>query len=345
MKKHWFKLVLASLVLVCGVVIWGLLATLWGSMAEYEASSEIGAVTEYFDRFAAGDYNTAADSSGFVFDEKNSKEDYIQYLKDAFGSDFSDLRFAGREGETEGEKTYCIYAGNDPLGLVRLIPVSDGGRRWKVIAEVEYAPSVSILAPAYVTVSANGVQLSPDEGAEPVLDEDFKALSGFFEVPAKVAYTLDGYLYEPSVTAVAPDGTPCDLTEAEDGNIVVTVPPTEAQREEFETLMTDFSRLYACFVAKDTSFAQLKPKMIKNTPFYKAVAGFYNGWYISHTGYEFRDMRISDIVRPAEGYFAGTICFDHVILRNKKENVYSTSYRLSFREVDGVWLLADLKIL
>ncbi len=342
MKKHWFKIALLSLAAVLTVVVWGLLDTLWNSMEQYEANSEIGAVTEYFHHFASGDYDTAAAASGFTFDEKNSKENYVQYLKDTFGSDFSDLRFAGRDGDVSGEKIYRIYSGNSPLGSVRLIPTEGEKRNWKVIAEVEYAEAITVIAPAFVQVSANGTAQAPLDGAE--THEDFANLEEKIQVPKKVTYTLKEYLYAPELSATAPDGTVCTKTVAEDGTVEFTVPAAEKDKAVFEGLMTDFAKLYANYVSKDATFKTLKPKMVQGTDFYESVRTFYNGWYIDHTGYEFRDLEISDVIRPDENTFVGNIKFDYVVFRGTKEYVYPSAYRLSFCLSDGKWLLADMKI-
>lgn len=343
MRKHWFKIALLSLVAVLTVVVWGLLDTLWNNMEEYEANSEIGAITEYFKNFEEGNYDTAAQTSGFVFNEKNSREDYIQYLKDTFGSNFSDLRFAGKDGDVAGEKIYRIYSGNTPLGSVRLIPTEDQKRNWRAIAEVEYAETMTVVAPAYIGVSANGTLL-PNDGKSGEIHEDFSDLEQFISVPRKKTYTLDGYLYAPEVAAVAPDGTECDKTVAEDGTVHFTVPVAEKDKATFEGLMTDFSKLYANYITKDATFKMLKPKMLQGTEFYESVRTFYNGWYIDHTRYEFRDMEISNIIRPDENTFVGDIKFDYFIFRGTKEYKYPSAYRLSFCYSDGQWLLADLKI-
>ena len=343
MKKHWFKIALISLVAILTVVVWGLLDTLWNSMEEYEAKSEIGAVTEYFKNFEEGNYETAAQTSGFSFDEKNSKEDYIQYLKDTFGSDFSDLRFAGRDGDVDGEKLYRIYSGNTPLGSVRLIPTEDQKRNWKAVAEVKYADSMTVMAPSFVQVSANGEILTADIGLT-VTHEDFVKLEQKIQVPTKETYTLKDYLYAPELSASAPDGTECIKTVAEDGTIHFTVPVAEKDKATFEGLMTDFSKLYANYITKDATFKMLKPKMLQGTEFYESVRTFYNGWYIDHTRYEFWDMEISDIIRPDENTFVGNIKFDYLIFRGTKEYKYPSAYRLAFCYSNGQWLLADMKI-
>ncbi len=342
LKKHWFKLVLLALALICAVAVWAVLDRLWVSMEQFEANSEIGAVTEYFNRFAAGDYDTATDTSGFVFDEKNTREDYIRYLKDTFGSDFSDLRFAGRDGEVEGEKLYRIYAGNKAMGSVRLIPVTGQARNWKVVSEVTYAPSFTVVAPSFVTVKA-GDLVQPPNAAEAVVHEDFKGLAEHITVPTKVSYTVEGYLYAPEISGVVGDAV-CAVTETEDG-YELTVPVAESDRTVYENAIVDFSKLYARYISEDATFNSLKTKMLKGTAFYESVRTFYNGWYTTHSGYEFRNLTVSDVIRADDNTFAGTVRFDYVVFRGKTEHVYPSAYRLSFVLSDGQWLLGDLKIL
>ncbi len=341
MKKHWFKFSLLALALVLGVVVWGLLDTLWNSMEEFEASSEIGAVTEYFNRFASGDYETAAKTCDFPFNEKNTQEDYIRYLKETYGNDFSDLRFAGSDGETPGEKEYRIYDGDTRLGAVRLVPVEGQARKWKVISLVEYAPALTVTAPAFVTVMADGVPQTP-VAESAVNHPDFADLTDHITVPQKVTYTVEGYLYAPVITAAA-EGYSCVVTETE-GDFEVTVPVSAEAKAEFEGYMTDFSQLYARYVTEDASFSALKPKMLQGTEFYEKVRTFYSGWYTTHTGYEFRNVEITDVIMADGDNFSGTIRFDHVIFRGAKEDIFPSHYRLSFTKVEGKWLLADLKI-
>lgn len=344
-KKHWFKFLLLFVAIVCAAVVWYLLDSLWVSMENYERAAESGAVQAYFDHFAAGDYDTAADTSGFPFTDKAPKEDYIRRLKDIFGSDFSNLRFAGRDGEVEGEKLYNIYAGSTLLGSVRLIPESFEGRDWKVIAIMDYAEPVSAVAPSYVTVSVNGVTATPLSDVPPVEDADFVPMSYLVTVPTRVSYRFEGYLYTPSVAAVGPDGTACNLKTDENGTLQFTLPTSAEQTEAVKTMMQEFSLAYSRWIATDGNFNAVKPYLDRTTTFYKDLTEFVNYWFTDHDGYDFRNIEITDLSRPAEGLLAGTIRFDHIIVYKGEERVYETSYRLLYRQVNDQWLLIGLTIL
>ncbi|MBQ1965313.1 MAG: hypothetical protein II348_01400 [Clostridia bacterium] len=341
-KKHWFKLTLLALAAILGVVVWGLLDTLWHNMEEFEAASETGAITEYFAHLQAENYEPIFESSGFEFNEKNTREDYVKYLQDSFGTDFSDLRFAGRDSEVAGEKIYRIYSGNTPLGEVNLIP-QDGDRNWRVSAVVKYADPITLTAPSHVTVYANGVAQT---GGEAFANPDFKDTGTAFEVPQQVTYPVEGYLYAPKLSGTAANGTPCAVkTDEETGECTMFVAPSEVQRAEYEAVMKEFSQLYACYIAKDSSFARLRVKMDTSTPFYKAMSTFSNYWYNEHSGYEFRNWELFDIECSADGFFSGSVKFDHIVFWRGEEKNYASSYRLSFRQVNGQWLLVDLKYL
>ena len=346
-KKHWFKFLLLAVALISAIVVWVLLGSLWSTMEEYEYASETGAVADYFNRFAQGDYDTAADTSGFPFTERATREDYIRYLKETFGSDFSRLRFAGRDGEVEGERLYNIYVDTTLLGTLRLIPEEFEGRAWKPVAVVEYAEPVKVLVPSYASVTVNGVESLASDRTEvaSVQDEDFKPLEYLLSVPTKDTYVISGFLFSPEVFAYVPDGTVCRKEVAEDGTIIFTVPETAEQTEPFKTMMQEFSFGYAKWIAKDGKFSAFDDYLDPATKFYQDLKKFDNYWFTAHDGYEFRNVAVSDFSRPAEGLFAGTFIFDHVVFYQGEEIVYHTTYRLLYRNVDGEWLLAGLTIL
>lgn len=346
-KKHWFKLLLLLIAIGCGLCVWQLLDTLWYKMVDYEYASESGAVAAYFDRFAQGDYDTAADTSGFPFTDRAPREDYIRYLKETFGSDFSRLRFAGRDGENEGERLYNIYNESTLLGTLRLIPTELEGRAWTPIALVEYADPVTVVLPAYAGVTVNGEAPRGEDLVDtpPLEDEDFKPLAYLVTVPTKVTYRFEGYLYSPEIAASAPDGTACRKEIAEDGTIVFTVPEAADQTEAITAMMSDFSLGYARWIAKDGNFSAIRGFLDRSTTFYKDLLEFNNYWFTAHDGYEFRNVKASEFSRPAEGLLAGTFSFDHVVFYKGEEVVYPTKYRLLYRNVDGNWLLAGLTIL
>ena len=346
-KKHWFKFFLLLFAVACGLFVWHLLDALWVNMIDYEYASESGAVEDYFARFAAGDYDTAADTCEFPFTDRAPRVDYIRYLKETFGSDFSHLRFAGRDGETENEKLYNIYDDSTLLGTVHLVAREMEGRKWTVMAPAPYAPSVKVVAPAYVTVSANGVAATESDRSDvpAIEDADFKPLEYLVTVPTKVTYVFAGYLYAPEITAVAPDGTVCRKEIAEDGTIVFSVPEAEGQTEALTEMMSGFSLAYARWIATDGYFSAVQPYLDRTTRFYKDLTEFVNYWFTEHDGYEFRNISASNFSRPADGLLAGTFSFDHVVFYKGEEIVYNTSYRLLYRWVEDRWLLAGLTIL
>ena len=347
-KSRWFGWVLLGLLVISLIAVGLVLNELWRGLVAYEASSSDGALNRYFQRFAEGDYETAARESGFPFDEKATESDYIVLLKNTFGDDFSNLRYAEQTGGTEQEKEFNVYAGNVKKGKVRVRHrkhrEANGDDAWSVCAVVEYQPPFTVTAPEFVSVRVNGVNQTPD-GGDPIPYTEFEALPDPSMIPCRRTYRVEGYLLPPLVTGVTPDGYACRVTYDEQGNAAVDAVAGGEQERLFSRRMTEFSTLYARYLAKDAKFPELRPYLETGTPFYKDLTGFNPYWFTAHSGYEFRNVQVSPIIRTAEDLFFGTVSLDQVIFYKGEERIYHAEYRLVFRLVDGEWLLNDLRIL
>ncbi len=340
MKNRWFKITLLVFTLLCVLVSCVLLHFLWSAMVDFEAASEIGAIGEYFDNFARGDYSAAAETSGFPFDEKSTKEEYISYLKSVFGSDFSDLRFSETESNVSGEKLYAIYNGMDYLGDVRLIPQQGQSRNWRVVAVTQYADPLLLEVPDFVTVSANGIVQIPLPGETPVMTE-FSSLTDYPNLPCKVSYRLEGYLFSPEISFQSPNGTDCITAREEDGKICVSVIPTGSREQQCRNLLVEFSQVYARYISRDADLEELAEKLKQDTALYESILSYDTKYVISHTGYEFRNVEVSDVIWGGD-YFVGTVQFDYIVFRGKTEYAYPSQYRLTFAKEQGHWVVVDM---
>lgn len=346
MRKHLFGILLSVFSLLCVVAVGAVLCILWNFLAEYEASSTDHALTEYFACFASGDYDTAADSCGFEFTDCAPRKDYISYLKQEFGSDFSELRFA--ESGAGNEKTVRVFNGNTRLGNVRLIGYEkDGRRRWKTEACVELLPDFTVQAPSFVTVLLNGVPLSEGQLKESGIPiSHYEGISDPNLRPTCKTYRCGGYLLFPEISAVTSDGYACEVQISEDRrDVIVTAVPTEEQRQEYTSLMTNFSQNYARYISRDGKREPVTDMMDPSTQFYRDLLGFVTYWYTAHSGYEFRNTEISELTRGDESTFCGKISFDHIIFYEGEELIYHTEYRLVFQNHSGRYLLVDFHVL
>ncbi|MBQ1965248.1 MAG: hypothetical protein II348_01055 [Clostridia bacterium] len=340
MRKHWFKITLLVFASVCTVVACVFLGLLWNAMEAFEANSEIGAMDAYFSRFSVGDYTTAAETSDFPFDEKSTKEEYIRFLKAEFGSEFSDFRFSESMNDGSEEKLYTVYRGAERLGEVRLIPQQGEDRNWRVVAVTRYADPLVVEAPNYVTVFANGTEQTPPPGEHPVLKE-FESLTQYPDLPRTVTYRLEGYLFPPEISLKSPQGTTCATVEGEDGKLLVSVTPDGILSQQCWNLLVDFSKLYARYISRDAELEELTVKLKQNTPLYESILSYDTKYVISHTGYEFRDLQVSDVVW-GNNYLSGTVTFDYIVFRGKTEFKYPSQYHLLLAKEQGRWVVVDM---
>ena len=82
-------------------------------------------------------------------------------------------------------------------------------------------------------------------------------------------------------------------------------------------------------------------KLKPDTPLYESILSYDTKYVISHTGYEFRDLQVSDVVW-AEKYLSGTVCFDYIVFRGKTEFKYPSQYHLILAKEQGRWFVVDM---
>lgn len=315
---------------------------LWAALDNYETSTPLHGIRVFYDRLARGDL-TLADDAGFVPSAFADKEMYIELLREQFGSAESDYLYARIEEESDTPTAcrYDIYRDNKRLGTLRLTAQSPHGP-WTAHADVQIFGDITVTAPAFASVSVNGKVLgaAQETARQPQAQTD--ALGDFVnDMPQTVTYTVSGLLKAPTVTATA-DGTACEV-EADGTHYAVTAFSQDGA--DLQQRVRQVAHLYAYYISKDATFAELKPHMVQNTPFYKSAKAYNNYWYNKHLSVEFANEKISDIVMLSTEIFTADISFDYIVKRTHDTNIYPTAYRCLFIKAGDAWLLLDLKML
>jgi hypothetical protein len=267
---------------------------------------------------------------------------YIELLREQFGSAQDDYLYARIEEESDTATAcrYDIYRDNRRLGTLRLTAQSPNGP-WTARADVQILEDFTVTAPAFVTVKVNGIALGAEQETGRQAQTAVAALSDFVsDMPQTVTYTVSGLLKTPTVTATA-DGVACNVTA--DGQ-AFTVTATSVQVTALQQRVQQVAHLYANYISQDAAFADLKPHMVANTPFYKSAKAYDNYWYNKHLSVEFANETISDIVMLSDKVFTADIAFDYIVKRTHDTNTYPTAYRCLFVKTDNGWQLLDLKM-
>lgn len=342
-RRYGFVVGLGIFFLVMLLATAGVMCYLWRYLERFEAGTPTAAVQRYIDLLVAEDYDQIYETSGFQTTEFSGKKEYIAHLKKLYQGDLSKAVYLKKESDQKDLMIYEIHIDDKLAATLELTPVQgDGWNKWQANTRVSFWRSLSVRAPAHVDVMVNGKVLDKDS----IIKEDkvpwqYKGVHTQEYAPKLVECKVDGLLDEPVVTAQKKNGETCKVAD-EHGGLMVSAAVDESGAAEKRALMEKVAKTYAAFISKDATATELHQYLLKDTDFYDAIKNFYNGWYIEHDSFEYRDLKHSELEEFSENDFTGEVSFDYIIRKGHKEYVYESRYELSFLNIDGKWVLANL---
>lgn len=349
-SRYWIFLL--ALVVVNVIIIAVVLSWLGRTLEDYEKHTPSHALDQYFTQLAAGDTDgliPAAEAAGvFAPDANSSWADYFSILRQRFNVPAEQMTFRRTSAKdlAQGEELYTIYDGETRLGQVHLRPDDKAETGWAAYATVDQLTGYTVTAPDIVTVFMNGAPLpeSSITGTTPL--EIFELMHDQSGLPATVQYTeTTPTLTEPTFTAEAATGGPCEVVvDREARTVTVSVPPTAEQEAEFATVLETTAKAYSDFITEDMTFSGLRPYLYTESQLYQNLAEYQWGWYLTHENREFLDVVITDLVPRADNLFTGHIEFTVNVYRGTQIHVEKPSYDMAFIRDGEQWLLAGIKV-
>ena len=231
-----------TLLLLVGVVI-----GLWqfrDALANYEAGIQAPPIEAYLDLIKSGDFEELYEASGYKPTLLNSKEDHIAYLKTLY-ENVGELSYTKQPTGDSTLQRYHLYSnGKTEVAtlLVKQDVDKDGKTVWYITTELAYQPTYTITASDDMDLLINGqrIQFLTEQNVTAT-----EMQTTIFNFPTDVAlpvirtYTINGLLVPPHIVATGLSGQEC--VRHENGrNIVLMLADDETDRQEHETLATDF---------------------------------------------------------------------------------------------------------
>ena len=325
------------------------LGWLWTALDRYESSTPEAAVRAYLGQVARGEWDTLYAQSGFDGAAQPDAAEYAAYLKTVYKTLPEEPRLV-RTGE-EGGTVYQL-CGEDGRQIARLeLTQAPEGEKYayRVRTKAEFLGPIVVELPQGVQVLADGQPLpeSALQGEETA--KGYEELPEGQTAPLLLRYELTGRLTLPELT----------LPEGQQGEYALSGPDetgealvyrvsrqlSPQQQEEASALAQRAAKTYAAFVTQDATRGELNAFLLPGTPFYRSMQQFYNGWYVEHTGYDYRNVVCDELGSAGENAFSARVSFDYVVLRGAKEYLYPSSYRLYFLKTGQGWQLVRLDTL
>lgn len=316
------------------------MVVLWNGLKKYEANTPESSMRRYLSQAQSGALDALYEASGFQPTQFAGKAEYEAWLKALYGNGVQDPLFVRDASSDVKAPVYTVKSGGQAVSQLELSAAPARAKyKWNVRTRVQTMGPVAIMAPESAAVSVNGSPLDQSYvvgSQEPV---GFEGLG----LAKQVRYQVEGLLTTPVITAASQSGESYTVGgPASDGSYAVETVVSDENAQKYWSLTEDAAKTYAAFITQDASRAKLNTHLLKGTTFYKAMQEFYNGWYIDHDSYEYRNIQHEALDVPAPGAFSAKISFDYVILKGSKEYLYPSSYTLDFVYRDKAWKVSQI---
>ena len=328
----------AALLAVAGGV---LLTLLWGALEQYELSTPEHAILSLVELARSADDQTLADAAGFVPEGVATLESWAGAARAALADIPGDRdRLAFVKGDKQGDAVgYALAVDGKVTPRFTLTAVNGG---WQAAPALTTLPAYTVTAPAGVTMRVNGVALDAAAGTDSPAD-------GFADMgdaaPRVVSWTVDGLYAAPQITAEQ-DGAVCPVTRDDKKHSAAAgMPEDEAGRAEAAAFLEQAAKQYAQFISEDVSFSQLARILYPDTALYKGLRGYYVGWYVTHTGVRFDDLKVENVAAVSPDAWTGDVSFTFVVTKpGLEDRKYPSQYHIAAVRQDGGWKVVSLDV-
>lgn len=344
-KRHIYSIVLLGIFTVLmflSTLVWDFT---WKQLELYEAGHIRHAEENLSEKFRLNQIDVILDEKCVGYDHFNRREDYMTYMLDVFGNDYTSAKMIKGRTLEDGSVLYDVWLGNTKFAEYTLFKDGDNWNYTSADLNDELfvkTHSVKVVVPERAEVRANGELLGIDFiSPETYSVHDFDDLDDKSLIPRFTVYdTGNIFISKPEVKVYGENGK--ELVISEEKKTLRALPePTEEQLAEFKSAAEEAAIAYAMYITQDTSFEPLKKYLVEDSELYRRIKGFYHDWYRDHTT-TYDNVVFSDIVMYDEEHFTLHIEFDYHVNIGYRVNDYEVEYTMSMVKLDGVWKIAGM---
>lgn len=250
-----------------------------------------------------------------------------------------------------GDKKYFINMGEEHIGYFTLVSKgesADGIPSWdlgEIVLYYERTEGITVQKMAGYTAYVNGVALDSTYTvatiytvAEAYLPDDVLGLR--LDTQA-----VDGFLMEPEVTVVDPEGNQVAVTyDAENDIYIAEIPasPTNTISEEEEARVIKAAETYALYMIEKATQGQLLSYFDRESNVFRSIYGM-DMWMQNCSNYELKDQTVTDYYRYTDTLFSARVSLTLSVTRtNGTVKDYNVDTTLFFELQDGKWMCIEM---
>ncbi len=347
-KRHIFSIVLLAFFTVLIFLATRVWDYTWDFLESYEANHIKHAEEEFMEKFRLNRIDEILDEKAIKYDEFNSRQDYLTYMLDVFGKDYTGAKSVKGRTLEDGSVLYSVYLGNVLFAEYTLSPDPDGG--WTCTPSLSdlndklfvKTHSVKLYVPEGAEVRSNGTLLDNKFVSSEVYEiHDYDDLDDKSLIPRFTVYdTGNIFISEPTVEVHDKTGRKLTLKKEKDG-LRALPEPSKEQLDEIRSASEEAALTYAMYITQDTSFEPLKQYLVTDSEFYRRIKNFYHDWYRDHTT-TYDNVVFSDIVMYDDEHIKLHIDFDYHVNIGYRTNDYDVEYTMCMIKLDGKWKIAGM---
>lgn len=327
-------------------------AGLYGYLYGFENYNSEIFLNEYLEWVKTDNYKEIMKYNDIKTDKFNTEKEFMMYLNREYGENHNSTVLMKESSiSTENEEYYKVQFNGKNIKQFKLVKHGEKKlhffNEWKVVKPETnvYTESVKILAPIGINVYVNDVMLDDE-----YLSQEEEILTHYKGIkdenhnhPKLIGYKVDNLMAVSSVYAKREDGRMCDIALDNDVyKVSLDYPYTDL--DDLKQFAEDFAKQYASFIAMDAKFSELKKNIYQDTEFYDTLYEFYNGWYPEHDSFGFENVKTDNMKWYDENHVSVQVRFNHFVMSPKyNRRDYSVAYEIFLVNIDGKWLVAELK--
>lgn len=342
-----FAHVVIILIILCMIMLFCALASLWSYLEKYENSTPQSYINQFLSYVENGDMNTLMKSVGVKNTEFFSEKDYGKYLHNTLGAEMNKVLVDEMGSDESGNKQLYHLHLNEKEGITLALTKQQSKNKMSqyLIAQIDLPyKELTVFAPEHATILANKIKLGEQHKLkEQKSIQGFQTLNNQALAPKMVSYKISGFLELPTITVDGMDKNAYHI-ETKNNVVTITTAPEVSIKEKIEETAIIASKAYANFVSHDGEFDTFKQYVLKETSYYKAIHNFDNQWYVSHNGVAFENVVITNTTAYSDECYSTEVSFDYIVSQNKLRRTYATKYKLYFLKEGSSYKIVNLEL-
>ena len=350
----YFAVLAVAVVLIAAGTIW-----LNGYVKDFEAAQPIHVARQVAELFEAGDYARVYELDSAAQDVFGGDRDYyVESLTEAAAG--RALAWGEVLSSSEDEHKYNVTLDQERFATFTLVPTGArtrrGFRHWglgtlttlvevapaepeipeedetdaQATAEPEAEPvAYRITAPSDCRVTFEGRVLTGEDvvnASVPTLPEGF--LPEGLSAPTLVEYEAVSTSPQPDVAVADASGQPRALRHDDATTYFCGVAENEEFKAAYGQDLIKLAKRLARFTSNDLTQKEILTYCEKGSPIYDIIQAFDNAWAMKHSGIDFKNEVVEDVVFHSEACFTCRVSFDFTLYAKGQPKTSPTTYTL-----------------